>query len=110
LGQNLLVHPDDERRFGVIDWSECCLGDPAYEFAVVTRGVRNPFKVRDGRKRLLEWYEESSGCSISMGRVLLYETLLVMEWLVHYLEHEPLSGDVGEERRRLATVMRGFAG
>ncbi len=108
LGQNILLSSDNESRLAVIDWSECCLGDPAYEFAVVTRGVRNPWKVPEGRKRLLALYKNSGGLSVSIERVLFYETILVMAWLAHYLEREPSSGDVGEERRRLATVIAGF--
>jgi len=108
LGQNLLLNQNDEAILGVLNWGECCSGDPAYELAVVTRGVRNPWKVIDGRKRLLDWYEESGGRSISVERVLFYEALLVMGWLAHYLECDPSSGDIGEERRRLATVLKGF--
>jgi len=55
LGQNLLLGFDDEPP-GVIDWAAAQIGDPAYDLAIVTRGVRQPFQVAGGLERLLNAY------------------------------------------------------
>ncbi|HEX7671391.1 MAG TPA: phosphotransferase, partial [Polyangiaceae bacterium] len=46
LGQNILLAPGE--RPALIDWERCALGDPAYDLAVVTRGVRRPFQIDRG--------------------------------------------------------------
>jgi hypothetical protein len=51
LGQNVLVHM--ELPPAVIDWERAAGGDPAYDLAIVTRGVRRPFQVDDGLELLL---------------------------------------------------------
>ena len=108
MGQNLMVDVNDPSRLSVIDWSDCCFGDPAFDIAVVTRGVRNPMKLVRGRERLVSRYNELSGRVVSIERVYLYEVILVMGWLARYLEEDPSSGVVGEERARLQSIMAGF--
>ena len=42
LGQNILKTLEEE--IYVIDWEYAFVGNPAYDLAIVTRGVKNPFK------------------------------------------------------------------
>ena len=53
LGQNILFSLDGE-PLGLIDWEQTELGDPAYDLAIVTRGVKRPFKVSGGLDLLVE--------------------------------------------------------
>ncbi len=52
LGQNILLLAGASEA--VIDWEYARVGDPAYDLAIVTRGVRRPFQVVGGDERLLE--------------------------------------------------------
>src|SRR5262249_23187799 len=45
LGQNILLDPDTN-VLGLIDWSNAIIGDPAWDLAITTRGVRQPFQVQ----------------------------------------------------------------
>jgi aminoglycoside phosphotransferase (APT) family kinase protein len=101
MPQNIFMSLARHPNFSAIDWSEASLGDPAYEFAVVTRGVRRPFKVNEGLPRLLKRYAELSGRDIEPARVRFYEVILIVGWLAHHLEHDPSSGLVQAERHRL---------
>ena len=74
----------------------------------ITRGDRNPMKLVRGRERLVSRYNELSGRVVSIEQVYLYEVILVMGWLARYLEQDPSSGEVGEERARLQRIMAGF--
>jgi aminoglycoside phosphotransferase (APT) family kinase protein len=75
LGQNLLLSLEDE-PVGVVDWGAAFLGDPAYDLAVVTRGVRRPFQVSGGLHRLLEEYHRGGGKPVSIVDVHLHELCL----------------------------------
>jgi len=99
LGQNVLFTFDGPPA--VIDWEYSLLGDPAYDLAVVTRGVKRPFKQRDGLALLLDAYNEDAECEIFPEDVRLYELYLFLNW---YLEsckgegrHPP---DVSRDRLR----------
>jgi hypothetical protein len=46
LGQNILLSVDSPRH--VIDWEYARTGDPAYDLAIVTRGVKRPFQIDRG--------------------------------------------------------------
>ncbi len=108
LGQNLLVSPEDEDlRVSVLDWTEACLGDPAYDFAIVTRAHRKPFKLAGGLQLLLDHYHALSARPVEAARVRLYEVILVMGWLVDHLKHKPLSGEIDQERIRLRKMIGG---
>jgi aminoglycoside phosphotransferase (APT) family kinase protein len=75
LGQNLLLSLEDE-PVGVVDWGAAFLGDPAYDLAVVTQGVRRPFQVPSGLQRLLEAYHRAGGHPVSLADVYLHELCL----------------------------------
>jgi aminoglycoside phosphotransferase (APT) family kinase protein len=78
LGQNILLglsEPD-----AVIDWEYAQFGDPAYDLAIVTRGVRRPFQIEDGMDRLLEAYARAGGVEIERKHVRLHELALAARW------------------------------
>ncbi|MCP3962628.1 MAG: phosphotransferase [bacterium] len=79
LGQNILLSLDDEPP-GLIDFERACLGDPAYDFAIVTRGHRRPFRIDNGLARLLDAYAASNGQAVTPEEVHLYELCLVTGW------------------------------
>ncbi len=87
LGQNILLLRDE--RPGLIDWENAQLGDPAYDLAIVTRGLRRPFKTTDGLARLLDAYAEAGGELVTAEDVHLYELWLITRWYRGALAGEP---------------------
>jgi aminoglycoside phosphotransferase (APT) family kinase protein len=78
LGQNILLglsEPD-----AVIDWEYAQFGDPAYDLAIVTRGVRRPFQADRGMDRLLEAYARAGGAELERTHVRLHELALAARW------------------------------
>lgn len=78
LGQNILLglsEPD-----AVIDWEYAELGDPAYDLAIVTRGVRQPFQIDRGLDRLLDAYCEAGGAEVTREHVRVHELGLAARW------------------------------
>ena len=78
LGQNILLglsEPD-----AVIDWEHAQFGDPAYDLAIVTRGVRRPFQIEGGMDGLLEAYARAGGAEIERKHVRLHELALAARW------------------------------
>jgi len=84
LGQNILQTLDQE--YYLIDWEYAFFGDPAYDLAIVTRGVSKPFKVSGGLDRLLDSYISSGGQNISKKEVQVYELLLFLGWYEQSLD------------------------
>jgi aminoglycoside phosphotransferase (APT) family kinase protein len=80
LGQNVLLGPGATPPFAVIDWEYATMGDPAYDLAVVTRGVRRPFRIVGGLERLLEDYAKLSGRTIDRSHVRIHELALAARW------------------------------
>ena len=78
LGQNILLRPDEPA--GVIDWEYSALGDPAYDLAVVTRGVRRPFQIDGGLERLLDVYAAAGGANVTGAQVRVHELCLAAGW------------------------------
>jgi aminoglycoside phosphotransferase (APT) family kinase protein len=78
LGQNILLHPDAPPA--VIDWERAMRGDPAYDLAIVTRGVRQPFQVGQGLDRLLDAYVARASRRITACDVHLHEICIVGRW------------------------------
>lgn len=84
LGQNILISPGAPPA--LIDWEYASRGDPAYDLAIVTRGVRQPFQIDRGLERLLEAYESRSGRHIERSHVLVHELCLAAKWYRESLE------------------------
>jgi aminoglycoside phosphotransferase (APT) family kinase protein len=76
LGQNLRRPWDDVGRVGVIDWAEACIGDPAYDLAIVTRGIRKPFAVANGLARLVDAYNRLARSPLTVAEVRVHELIL----------------------------------
>lgn len=88
LGQNILLglgEPD-----AVLDWEYAQLGDPAYDLAIVTRGVRRPFQIDGGMDRLLEANARAGGAAVTRAHVHLHELALAARWY-----RDALRGDGG---------------
>jgi aminoglycoside phosphotransferase (APT) family kinase protein len=103
LGQNLLLSWEND-SVGVVDWGEAFLGDPAYDLAVVTRGVRRPFQVSGGLRRLLEEYRRVGGHPVSIADVYLHELCLRAKLFLD------AAGDHGERSAHAGDLRRGMMG
>ena len=106
LGQN--VHLGFGQPPGVLDWEWAEIGDPAYELAVVTRGVRQPFRLSNGLGQLLDEYSAAGGRPLTPARVAFYELgLLARQFQDARIE----AGDVlGAEDRLRGFLKRRGAG
>jgi aminoglycoside phosphotransferase (APT) family kinase protein len=101
LGQNILLglsEPD-----AVIDWEYAHFGDPAYDLAIVTRGVRRPFQIEDGVDRLLEAYARAGGAEIERRHVRLHELALAARWF-----RDALSGESPHAATQQLQFLRGL--
>ena len=78
LGQNILETLDEE--IYLIDWEYSFIGSPAYDLAIVTRGVKNPFKVSGGLDRLIDAYLQCGGQQVTKKDVHIHEILLNLGW------------------------------
>lgn len=78
LGQNILLSVDGPHH--VIDWEYATTGDPAYDLAIVTRGVKQPFQIARGLERLLDAYRDHGGREIAADHVRVYELCLIAGW------------------------------
>jgi aminoglycoside phosphotransferase (APT) family kinase protein len=84
LGQNIL-RTFDERLF-VIDWEYSVVGDPAYDLAIITRGVKNPFQAQNGLEHLIDSYLSAGGQQITKYDVYVHEMLFVIGWYQQSLD------------------------
>lgn len=101
LGQN--VHLGFDEPPGVLDWERAELGDPAYDLAVVTRGVRQPFQVPDGHERLLAAYSAAGGKPLSRQRIEFFELSI----LAHQLESATAEDrDIAGAETRLRALLK----
>lgn len=78
LGQNILQNSEDSLY--VIDWEYSFIGHPAYDLAIVTRGIKNPFQVPSGLDRFLEAYRSFGGQHITKKEVYIFEFFLNFGW------------------------------
>jgi aminoglycoside phosphotransferase (APT) family kinase protein len=107
LGQNILL--DLENPPALIDWEYSRLGDPAYDLAIVTRGMKQPFKRRDGFQKLLDVYNQAAEQPLRPTDVRIYEAYLYLNWFLESSRGEgrhPL--DVA--RHRLEALLRRIDG
>jgi aminoglycoside phosphotransferase (APT) family kinase protein len=109
LGQNILVGLDQAPA--VIDWEYAVRGDPAYDLAIVTRGVKRPFQVVDGLDRLLDAYMRHRGSTtVTRAHVRVHELCLVASWYADALAGaagaRPAAEELGRLRGLLARAQR----
>lgn len=76
LGQNIILDVEGQDPPGLLDWEYATLGDPAYDLAIVTRGIRRPFKMDGGLDRLLDSYNQKSKVPVSVPEIHLHELCL----------------------------------
>jgi aminoglycoside phosphotransferase (APT) family kinase protein len=93
LPQNLLWNWEessrDEPLIGIVDWEMACIGDPAYDLAIVSRGNRNVHGVKEGLEILVEEYLTHGGRPIELTDVRVHELLLIFGWLEEsWREHQ----------------------
>jgi aminoglycoside phosphotransferase (APT) family kinase protein len=79
LDQNIL-HDWASERIAVVDWGEAMIGDPALDLAIVTRGVRKPFRDPHGRRRLLDAYNQLATTPLLLSAVHLHELIMAADW------------------------------
>lgn len=104
LGQNILVPV--EGLTGVIDWTEAFFGDPAFDIAIVTRGVKKPFQKGGGHRLLLDTYNERAQDFVSRAEVHLHEICLAAAWYVDAFETEPDTAHTEEQLRFFRALLR----
>jgi aminoglycoside phosphotransferase (APT) family kinase protein len=93
LPQNLLWNWEQSSReepvVGFVDWEMACIGDPAYDLAIVSRGNRNVHGVKEGAEVLVEEYLTLGGRPVELTDVRVHELLLVLGWLEEsWREHQ----------------------
>jgi aminoglycoside phosphotransferase (APT) family kinase protein len=79
LPQNV-IHPVpwEEAAPAVIDWEFACVGDPAYDFAILFRGTRKLLGLTAGRRLVTEAYQEAGGAAPSSLRIAAHELTLLL--------------------------------
>jgi len=103
LGQNILMWPKEPPA--VIDWEYAMRGDPAYDLAIVTRGVRRPFQVDRGLERLLEAYVAAGGAPLDAADVRFHEICLAAGWYREALDRRGAEPP-DQARFRLRGILR----
>jgi aminoglycoside phosphotransferase (APT) family kinase protein len=107
LGQNILLVPGDVPS--LIDWEYATTGDPAYDLAIVTRGVQRPFQVGSGLAQLLASYGDAGGAAIRAAHVRLHELCLAAKWYADAIERSDGSGEGPAEALARLTRVLGIA-
>jgi aminoglycoside phosphotransferase (APT) family kinase protein len=103
LGQNIVLQLEGPPA--VIDWEYARLGDPASDLAIVTRGVRKPFKMAGGLERLLEAYREVGGSAVEMRHVRFFELCMVAGWLRAALRSPEQVGLLEQAKQKFRVVL-----
>lgn len=105
LGQNILLSIEHNQPT-IIDWESAFLGDPAYELAIVTRGVKKPFQLGNGLNLLLNSYRENGGVNIEPKEISFYEICLHTSWYFQLIKEQPLSGQIAAELSQIASILK----
>lgn len=104
LPQNIHASPPDPPS--VIDWEYAKVGDPAYDLAIVTRGVRRPFKVERGLEKLVDAYRNAGGApSVSPQAVQVHELCMLGAWYRGELE-DTTRRPTGQPLNRLRALLK----
>jgi len=110
LPQNLLCDVLEAGVVSVVDWECARIGDPAYDLAIVTRGDRKPLKAPGAFHRLLAFYNEAAGASVSASSVHIHELLLHLRWIAeaaHDQDARTLQGHGPEHYiQKLQSILR----
>lgn len=109
MGQNILRpwDPEETPLPGLIDWVYARVGDPAYDLAIATRGVRRPFNRSGGLQTLVDRYNAKARDQLTVAEVRLHELFLVAGFYrATAEEHGPNSPAAEHEQRRLRGLLR----
>jgi aminoglycoside phosphotransferase (APT) family kinase protein len=106
LGQNILLHPTQPP--GIIDWEYARRGDPAYDLAIITRGVRRPFQIDNGLSRLLDAYARFGGQDVEVAHVQIHELRMAAQWYLESLRSRS-GGPPDQALERLKRLLRRVA-
>jgi len=106
LPQNLLLDHSADGRVAVIDWECAEIGDPAWDIAIVTRGVRKPLGAASGLRRLVEYYNEAGGQKITLSAVIAHELLFHLEWMAEAVENRAKNRFGGHGPEHYAGLLR----
>ena len=92
LPQNILIflgeYFDKQPSLSIVDWEMACIGDPAYDLAIVSRG-RKKVQQAGSLKTFVDEYSAAGGTSVTVRDVRAYELLLCLGWLVEaWQEHQ----------------------
>ena len=105
LGHNLHLDPFED-SLGVIDWTEAQQGDPAYDLAIVTRGVKRPFGKADGLASLLRAYNEHAVDVVTKSEVHLHELCLLTKLYQVGREHGASQPDLDQRLSHVRSVLQ----
>ena len=108
LPQNLLFADRDNRQAVLLDWECARIGDPAYDLAIVTRGIRKPLGVPNGLHRLVQFYNEVAEHKISPSAVAVHEALLHLNWLAEAAEARARNDFGGHGPEHYADLLGGI--
>jgi aminoglycoside phosphotransferase (APT) family kinase protein len=79
---------EEQWKIGVVDWQTTRIGDPSYDFAILTHGQRKVARDPGGLRKLLAAYHEYGGRPLSADDVHCHELVLIMSWLQSSLDEE----------------------
>lgn len=108
LPQNLLFDHSESGKVAVIDWESAQIGDPAYDLAIVTRGVRKPLGVMDGLRRLVELYNQAAEQKIPISAVIVHELWLYLKWMAEAAENRVKNRYGGHGPEHYAALVGGI--
>jgi aminoglycoside phosphotransferase (APT) family kinase protein len=95
-------------QIAVVDWEAARIGDPAYDLAIVTAGVRRPLGITDGLQRLVDLYNETTLQKIEPDAVIVHELLLHLDWLAEAAERKRNKDAGGHGPDHYAGLIRGI--
>jgi aminoglycoside phosphotransferase (APT) family kinase protein len=91
----------------LVDWEFAGVGDPATDLAVITRGVRLPFGLKDGTRVLLDSYNAHADRPVTLEQLRLQELALVASEVSLFIEDYPHAAEqeIGRLRRLFRMVL-----
>jgi aminoglycoside phosphotransferase (APT) family kinase protein len=110
LPQNLLFDDSRDGKVAIIDWECAQIGNPAYDLAIVTRGVRQPLGSADGLRSLVEYYNEIAAQKISISAVIVHELFFHLDWMAEAMENRARNRFRGHAPEHYAGLLRGILG
>jgi aminoglycoside phosphotransferase (APT) family kinase protein len=110
LPQNILVPWEEDERTGVVDWEYAEIGDPAYDLAIVTRGVRKPFGLTSGLDRLVAAYNQEAEHTVLVHDVVAHELVFHLNWLNEAVEARAKKEFGGDGPEHFCGLLNGIVG